>query len=251
MTAEVITEAPVTLTVNGQVWLEFLCTPTYLEALAVGFLFNEGLISSMADVPIVHLCAEGDNVDVWTQHPLVKPAVWRRTSGCGGGATSQVSPTPVQGSSADIIGYAQNSEIKDPGFSIAPTALLSLMHSLMESQELYHHTRGVHASALSDGALLFLEVEDIGRHNTLDKIAGRLLLEAPVLSPHLLLTTGRVSSEMLQKARRIGVSIVASRTSPTSLSVRMAESAGITLVGYARRDQLIIYTHSRRILTRG
>ncbi len=249
VSAEVIAEVPLTLTINGQVWLEFLCTPTYLEALAVGFLFNEGLISSAADLASVHLCAEGDNVDVWTRHPLAKPPVWRRTSGCGGGSTSHLSPAPAASPKPENSGYAQTAGVPAPDFSIAASALLELMRQLMASQELYHRTRGVHSSAVSDGAALFLQVEDIGRHNTLDKIAGRLLLEAPPLRPRILLTTGRVSSEMLQKAQRIGVSTVVSRTSPTSLSVRMAEEAGITLVGYARKDQFIVYAHPYRILT--
>ena len=94
VSAPVIAEAAVALTVNGQPWIEFLCTSTDLEALAAGFLFNEKLIQSREDLVSVHLCASGDQVDVWTRQPLVKPAVWRRTSGCGGGTTAQPSPAP-------------------------------------------------------------------------------------------------------------------------------------------------------------
>ncbi len=242
----VISEAAVSLTINGQAWLEFLCTPTYLEALAVGFLFNENLIASMKDLALVHSCEAGDNIDVWTTKPLTKPAVWRRTSGCGGGATSQLASSPARISDppTDNIDYAQNQPID---FSVRPADLLRLMQELTGSQDLYHKARGVHSAALSDGESLFLQVEDIGRHNTLDKIAGRLLLEAPPLQSRILLATGRVSSEMLQKAQRIGVGVVVSRTSPTTLSVRMAQETGITLIGYARHDQFNVYTHHERI----
>src|SRR5512138_135971 len=84
----VIQEAPVSLTVNGEAWLTFMCTPTELEALAVGFLFNEGFLQDAAEIVDVAVCASGDNVDVWLTHGLEKPSVWRRTTGCSGGLTA-------------------------------------------------------------------------------------------------------------------------------------------------------------------
>lgn len=252
VSAPVIAEAAVALTVNGQPWIEFLCTPADLEALAVGFLFNENLIQTRADLASVHLCATGDQVDIWTQHPLVKPAVWRRTSGCGGGTTAQTtpSPAPTPEISEPVNGYAQIVKIfgDAAGFKVEPAVLTRLMHELVSAQTLYRQARGVHSAAVSDGETLFLQVEDIGRHNTLDKIAGHLLLEAPALPPRILLTTGRISSEMLQKTRRIGAQVIVSHTSPTTLSVKAADQAGITLVGYARNGQMNIYTHVERIL---
>jgi FdhD protein len=89
--------------------------------------------------------------------------------------------------------------------------------------------------------------EDIGRHNSVDKIAGKCLLEDIRMSRKFLLTTGRISSEMLQKSSRIGASIVVSRTSPSSLSIELADRFGITLIGYARRDRFNVYTHPDRI----
>lgn len=252
VSAPVIAEAAVALTVNGQPWIEFLCTPTDLEALAVGFLYNENLIQSRADLASVHLCASGDQVEIWTRYPLVKPAVWRRTSGCGGGTTAQPipSPAPIPENSTLNSGYAQMNNILSDAdeYRVDPAALTRLMHELVSAQTLYRQARGVHSAAVSDGESLFLQVEDIGRHNTLDKIAGRLLLEAPALPPRILLTTGRISSEMLQKTRRIGAQVIVSHTSPTTLSVRLADQAGITLVGYARNGQMNIYTKSERIL---
>ena len=106
---------------------------------------------------------------------------------------------------------------------------------------------GVHSSALSNGKRILRIVEDIGRHNTLDKLAGHLILHPEPVERKVLLTTGRVSSEMLQKSARIGCEVVVSRTSPTSESIRLAEQSGITLVGYARRSQMTVYTHPSRL----
>jgi FdhD protein len=88
----------------------------------------------------------------------------------------------------------------------------------------------------------------VGRHNTLDKLRGKALLEGVATRGGVILTTGRVSSEMINKTRSMGVPLVCSRTSPTSLSVRLAEEWGITLVGYLRRNSMNVYTHPDRVL---
>jgi FdhD protein len=238
--ARVIAEMPVTLTVNGHEWLTFMCTPVDLEAMAVGFLFNEKLISSREEIALTYVCACYSNVDVWTNHSIEKPSMWRRTSGCTGGTTSQGAQDPQE---QPAIPQA----LQDCG-SVSTETLFNLLDRLFKSQELYREVRGVHSSALSDGENVWITAEDIGRHNTLDKIAGRMLLEGLQPERRILLTTGRISSEMLQKSQRMGASIVLSRTSPSSLSIRLAHEAGITLIGYARRDQLNVYTCPERIL---
>ena len=86
--AETIVEAPVSLTVNGGAWLTFMCTPIELEAMAVGFLYNEGIIEQWSEVADVRVCEHGDNVDVWLNHEAEQPKSWRRTSGCTGGVTA-------------------------------------------------------------------------------------------------------------------------------------------------------------------
>lgn len=231
--AQVIVEAPVSLTVNGQPWLTFMCMPLDLEALAVGFLFTEGFIESLADIAVVQVCPQGDNVDVWLQHSVAVPEHWTRTSGCGGGLTA--------------ANFDHTHLSLGDGVKLAPEDVQRLVRQLFESQSLYRETGGVHASALSDGQRICVSAEDIGRHNTLDKIAGQCLLNRLVPSESVLLTTGRISSDMLRKAARMGTSIVISRTSPTSLSITLAEQWGITLVGYARRDRFNVYTHPWRI----
>ena len=233
--AETIVETPVSLTVNGEVWLTFMCTPVNLEAMSVGFLYNEGILESMDEVEDVRVCEHGDNVDVWLNHSVEQPQSWRRTSGCTGGVTA-----------VDALARVDVSFNGDqPKFP--PEAIGRLVEMLFESQELYRETGGVHTSALSDGEKIVLVAEDIGRHNTLDKIAGLCLMNHTWPETRILITTGRISSEMLQKAARLSAPILISRTSPSSLSIEMAERYGITLIGYARTHRFNVYSNPQRI----
>jgi FdhD protein len=232
----VIVETPVSLTVNGEAWVSFMCTPILLEAMAVGFLFNEGVIDSMEEVADVRLCEHGDNVDVWLTHSPEKPTKWTRTSGCSGGMTAVDSITRPRSASAPN------------GLVLPATAISHLVEILLDAQDLYRETGGVHTSALTDGERILLSAEDIGRHNTLDKIAGQCLMQNVWPERRILITTGRISSEMLQKAVRLSASILVSRTSPSSLSIELAEKWGITLIGYARRNRFNLYAHPERIL---
>lgn len=231
----IIAETTVSLTVNGNPWLDFACTPTNLDALAVGFLYTEGFIQDRGEISIIDVCKQGANVDVWLNKSIERPARWQRASDCTGGLT-----TASNTSAARVV--AENTKF-------APDAVLRGMEQLLRKQELYQESGGVHSSALSDGKEIRISAEDIGQHNTIDKVAGRLLLDNFPFPPLLLFTTGRVSSEMLQKSSRLGVIAVVSRTSATTMSVELAEALGITLVGYARRDHFVVYTHPARLET--
>jgi FdhD protein len=232
---DTIVETPVSLTVNGQVWLTFMCTPVHLEELAVGFLYNEGIIDAMDEVENVHVCEHGDNVDVWLNRAVVQPTSWRRTSGCTGGVTA-----------VDLLAKP-NVHFGGNRLEVQPDAIGDLVEKLFESQSLYRETGGVHTSALSDGEKILFAAEDIGRHNTLDKIAGLCLMKGVFPEQRILITTGRISSEMLQKAARMQTPILISRTSPSSLSIEMAERYGITLIGYARRHRFNVYANAQRV----
>jgi FdhD protein len=232
--SHVITETPLSLTVNGQAWLTFMCTPVDLEALAVGFLYNEGLIEKRADLADVRLCDSGDNVDVWLTFPLEKPSDWRRTTGCTGGVTSV--------NNEDDAALRPNHHHR-----YAAAHIYALLDLLNTAQDLYHTSGGVHTSLLSDGQHILVAAEDIGRHNTLDKIAGYCFLHELEPEQRALVTTGRISSEMMQKAARLGADLLISRTSPSALSIQIAQRAGITLIGYARPRRFLVYTHPERI----
>jgi FdhD protein len=122
------------------------------------------------------------------------------------------------------------------------------MEKLARLAENYSRHGGIHSAAVGDGASLLLYAEDVGRHNTMDRIAGEALFRGIDLSGTMLATSGRVSAELAAKAAMLGISAVASRTSPTDMAVKMCEEAGIVLVGYVRGGRFIIYTCPERIV---
>jgi FdhD protein len=225
----VIVEALVGISINGKHFLNLMCTPCDLDALAVGFIYNEGVINSIDEIKLVEVSQNRCNIDIWLDHSVKLPEFWQRTSGCNGGATS-VTLDDTDQTTRQVI-------------SLIPEKINLLTDQLLSSQNLYTESGGVHSSALSDGKKILVVMEDIGRHNTLDKISGKCLMETGFPKQSILLTTGRISSEMLQKSARMGVSAIISRTSPSSLSIEFAQKLGICLIGYARKDRFKIYTH--------
>ena len=135
------------------------------------------------------------------------------------------------------------------GAMLLPDQVGVLVNQLFESQQLYRQSGGVHTSGLSNGETFIAVAEDIGRHNTLDKLAGICLMDDITSDRKIILTTGRISSEMLQKSARMSVSILISRTSPSSLSVKLARRLGVTVIGYARRNRFNLYSHPERIIS--
>ncbi len=232
--AEVIEEGMITLFVNGRELASLMCSPRDPLQLALGFLANEDFISSYEDIAVETVCAAGDCVDIW----LTK-SIWDRprrriiTSGCGGGLTF-----------ADL---AAHQEPVTAQIAIEPQVVGELMTRMQTRDSLYARARGVHTSALSDGELLVVVAEDIGRHNTIDRLRGECLRQGVEPEGMMLLATGRISSEMINKAAKMGCPIVASRTSPTSMSVGLAREWNITLCGYVRRTRMNVYAHPERL----
>lgn len=231
------TEAIVPLHVNGQPLVRLICTPTQLKDLALGFLFNEGLIGGLDDVAVAELCGDGEGVDVWLEHDIERPEVRTITSGCSGGTTFE----EVRHSHHPV----------ESGLVITADEVTALMERLSDAASLYHRAGGVHTAALAfperDNPLICV-ADDVGRHNTLDKIAGACLREGTSTLGGVLLSSGRISSEMVSKAARMGAPVVISRTSPTSLSIELAQAWRIALIGYTRRRSFRVYTGEERVV---
>lgn len=231
--AEVIEEAEVTIYVNGLELAIILCTPHEPELLALGFLKNEGLIGGMNEVDHVRISPQGCCVDIWLTHSFATPERRIITSGCGAGLTFSDPSLGIRPVEDDL--------------RLDPDSLFALFGQLNAPGSLYARARGVHTAGLSDGGRILAMAEDVGRHSAVDRLQGACMLHGIETRGRILLTTGRVSSEMLHKTARMGCPIVASRNSPTSMSVAMAEAWRITLIGYVRRHTLRVYTHPERL----
>ncbi|MBN1562574.1 MAG: formate dehydrogenase accessory sulfurtransferase FdhD [Anaerolineae bacterium] len=230
----VIDETLLSLYVNGQELATMMCSPVDCEALALGFLFNEGVIVSLADVSLIRANVPRTTIDVFLTHAnFAPPRRLTLTSGCGGGISFQNLAHDYPPVESDLV--------------ITPQIVLDRMHDLNHCAGLYREVRGVHAAILSDADGPLLCAEDIGRHNTIDKLAGKALLDGIETRDLMLVSSGRISSEMLSKARQMGIPIVASRTAPTSISVQLAQSWNICVVGYVRQNGMRVYTHPQRV----
>ncbi len=158
------------------------------------------------------------------------------TSGCGTGITFNLE-TP----SSQPIGAGRVSAFR-------PDAVFRLMEELARKAESYKSHGGIHSAAVGDAdGNMLLYAEDLGRHNTLDRIAGEALFNNMGLAGSLLVTSGRVSTEMAAKAARLGISLIASRTSPTDMAVKICREAGIALIGYARGEKFTVYNGAERL----
>lgn len=230
----IIEESLLTIYVNLEEVATIMCSPLDQEALALGFLYNEGVIDSLDEVRLVKLNNTRTAVDIFLYRSDFQPP--RRmllTSGCGGGVTWQA-----------II---ETNPGLDSDYTSLPATLSNRMLDLYDAAHLYNQVRGVHTSILANQDKLLICAEDVGRHNTIDKIAGRALQMGLDTRDQILISSGRISSEMLNKARRMKIPIVASRTAPTSIAVRLAQAWNICVVGYVRRNRMQVYTHPQRL----
>lgn len=225
---QVPVEVPLVLTVNERRWVTLMCTPVARRHLALGFAYFAGLFQELAEVLTLCECLDDPN-QIQMRLATDAPELSRNpviTSGCGQG----VSPAQLW-----------PDEPVPPATPLSPTQVSDLMRQLQEGSIIHNTVGGTHASALCEGGKIVALYEDIGRHNTLDKLMGHALLTGMVTSGMTLVTSGRISSEMLYKAVRMRLSAVISRTSPTDLAVDLALRYGLTLIGYARGRQFTAF----------
>ena len=240
LTDSVVVEIPLTIILNGDEVVTMLCTPEKMEYLAIGFLKSEGLVTDREDIENINVDEEEGIVEVTTKREtssLVEKLYDTRTitSGCGKGTVFY-----------NVIDSMQCSEIETE-LELKVDQALELVKELQRKAGLFQETGGSHSSALCNSEEILLFNEDIGRHNAVDKIVGETIMEGFELNDKLLVTSGRVSSEILLKTAKLGLPILISRAAPTSLTVKMAEELNLTLICFVRRGRINIYTHDWRI----
>ena len=235
----IVKEAPLTIMLNGKKLATLLCSPHSFELLAVGFLVNQGVLFQRDELKSMAYAPE-------------QGAVWVETTGSAapsGGVSKGNSDRLGGGAGLSLysLSVAEHirPELHEPRFT--PKELLGLVTRLEAEAHTFRLTGGVHEAALADRAGFVVSYEDIGRHNALDRVLGYAFLNDIGVSDKAVILSGRIASEMLAKAARLGVPVVVSRSAPTCLSIDMADQLGITLVGFARGNSLNVYTHPGRI----
>lgn len=248
---QVATEAPLEIRLHGQRFVLTMRTPGDDPALAAGFLLSEGVIGSRDDLAAVAQPQPGDGhaepgvVDVVLRGValarLPETLAGRRhvtaTSACG------VCGRP----SADALEFA--AAPVDAAWRIPAAVLTRMPGALRTHQAVFDQTGGLHAAGVFtvEGRLVEM-AEDVGRHNAVDKVFGRLLLQGALpLSSHVLCVSGRASFELVQKAVRAGVGMLVAVSAPSSLAVELARSRNLTLAGFVRDGGCNVYTHPHRV----
>jgi FdhD protein len=238
-------EVPVALTYNRATHAVMLATPADLEDFAVGFTLSEGLVGALAEIHDVEVKVGEHAIDV---NLRIAPSRFsallaqRRNltgrTGCGlcGAETLEQAMRPI---------IEVNS-----GPPVDPTEMHAAFRELSARQPLNALAGSVHAAGwVVAGRGLHCVREDVGRHNALDKVHGALLRTGADLKAGYMLITSRASYEMVQKSATVGLGMIAAVSAPTALAARVAEQSGMTLVGFARNDQHVVYANPERIAT--
>lgn len=230
-----INEYPFTLFIDDEEIITLLCTPKSLKELALGFLYSEGFIESLDQIEMIQIDEENGRAFLKLKYrkTLNENLYGKRTitSGCGKGTIFY-----------NVIDSFKSKKIHKI-IDLSKENVIQLSKEFNRKSELFLKTGGVHSCALcSKDKILYFE-DDIGRHNALDKILGGAFLDNIDLSDKVVITSGRISSEMLIKTAKREIPAIISRSAPTSLAVDMARDLNILLIGFARGQKMNIYTN--------
>jgi FdhD protein len=235
-------EFALTIILNNQELVTLLCSPADLKYLAIGFLVSEGLLKSKDEIKKIVVDDQRGVVRVETEEDkgLASQLLFKRliTSGCGRGASFY--------SAADVKNQAR----VESQIVISAPQVFALVKEFQHRSQVYKATGGVHSAALCDTKSILVFSEDIGRHNAIDKIFGECMLTDLPTEDRLIITSGRISSEILFKVAKRNIPILISKSAPTNLGVKLAADFGITLIGFARGKRMNVYTDSWRVVAK-
>jgi FdhD protein len=235
-------EKPLHLFLNTTYWATILCSPSNLKEMSVGHLLSEGILKSIAEIEEVNLketegsCYVKLKAEVNADERLSLSRLHQRvvTSACGDQSTYQYKRKPAK--------VTSNLKVK-------AKVVFNSVNQMNFKAEVFRQTGGVHAAAIytADGSMVAL-AEDVGRHNAVDKVIGMAALKQTLFGECFLTSTGRLSGDIVFKASKVGLPIVASLGAALDSGVAMAEAANLTLAGFVRGKRMNIYTCDERIL---
>ena len=232
-------ELPLTIILNHRDLATLLCSPTDLEYLAIGFLASAGLIKSQGEIKKIIVDGQKGIARVETEEgkDSATELLFQRliTSGYGRGTSFH--------STTDIRGLAK---VKSRT-GISAVEIFALVKKFQHRSQIYRATGGVHSAALCDTQSILLFSEDISRHNAIDKIFGECILRDIPTNDRILITSGRISSEILLKVAKRDIPVLISKSAPTTLGVKLASDLGVTVIGFVRGERMNIYTNGWRV----
>ncbi|RQM83524.1 formate dehydrogenase family accessory protein FdhD [Staphylococcus xylosus] len=234
-----VTEFPLTIMVNGEEFATIICSPNHMEELVLGFLASEGAVLKSDDLKSVQIDDSKGFAHVELTRSLgerFEYSTKRMIASCCGKSREfyfQNDAAVAKTSMSKIV--------------ISPKQILNMMTRLQSASAVFKQTGGLHNAAISDGEAFFEHRQDIGRHNALDKLYGYCIQRHIPVRNKVLIFSGRISSEILIKAAKIGVGVILSKSAPTTLAVTLAEDLNITAVGFIRDGNFNIYSHPERV----
>lgn len=237
---EIVIEFPLTIILNQEEFATLVCTPCELDELVIGFLASEGVIRTRDEIIHIHIDSSKGfaYIDTNTPYTIHQEFHSKRMIGSCCGKSRQFY----------FVNDAKTAKTSTSTISISPEECIFLMKELQNNSHVFKNTGGVHNAALCSPTGIIINRADIGRHNALDKIYGYCLINKVNIRDKIIVFSGRISSEVLLKAAKIGVGIVLSKSAPSDLAIKMAEDLNITTVGFIRGNKLNIYSHPNRIL---
>ena len=234
----IVRELPFEIYLNGVHVVTTACAGHHLEEMAIGFLRSEGLIRSRDDIRRITLSRNGQAIRIITRESDQRPLSATTKLIGSSGARLQLETAAKRKRSLSPVPAAGGPT------GLSPRRIIALMEELLSSAEIHDVTRGTHCSALAASDGMIVAREDIGRHNTLDMLGGYALLNGLSCADKIVLTTGRVSSEIVSKVSRMGAPVVISHSAAMTRAIAQAEAIKMTLIGYVRGDRFIVYTDS-------
>ncbi|WP_025162778.1 formate dehydrogenase accessory sulfurtransferase FdhD [Paraclostridium bifermentans] len=229
----VVCEYPLTIFLNDQEFITLLCSPKSLKNLSIGFLYSEGIIKSASDIDSINIDEKMGYayIKIGNVSKFAKQLYGKRviTTGCGKGS--------IFYNALDSLKCKQFKNNLDMDYK----KLLDIMKLFNKKSELFLETGGVHSVGLIDGDDILYFEEDIGRHNALDKIIGNCLIDNVNIEDKAIITSGRITSEIVLKCAKLGIGCIISRSAPTNLAIDTGKKLNIEIIGFARGNKLNVY----------
>jgi FdhD protein len=232
-------EVPLTIEVNDKELATLLCSPEHIENLVTGFLYTSGIIQNLSQLKSITLDEERWKANVTIEGDgFADDMVFKRiyTSGCGKGV---IFHNPL-----DLINRVKI--ISD--FKVSSQVIREFMKTFQKQSQEHQMTHGIHSAALASPGEILIFRDDIGRHNAIDKVIGEAMSNNIGLADKFILTSGRISSEILSKVLRCRMPVIAAIGAPTNQAVKLARQVGLTIVGLVRGPKMIVFSGEERII---